>query len=126
MTEDHDYEAIYRELLVAINRHDADAVAASFAEDGVVIDFSDPSVVHRGRAAVAAVARSVYEAFPDVTYELVSLVVGRDRLSAELLMQATPAGRTKPVEVNLCGCYVFDGDKVASEHIYIDSAQLAA
>lgn len=125
MTETYDNEAIFREMLATLNRHEGEALAEGFTEDGTVIDYTNPSVVHRGRAAIAALAQANFEALPDISFEVVSLVAGGDHLSAELLMRATPAGQSEPAEVNLCGLYVFSDGKVVSEHVYMDSAQLA-
>jgi steroid delta-isomerase-like uncharacterized protein len=58
----------------AWNAHDADAVAAVFAETAVVRDLGNPDVA-RGRDAVRERARALLAAFPDFSLERVELLV---------------------------------------------------
>lgn len=125
MTELHETEAAFPDILAALNRHDAEAVAEAFAEDGVVVNYSDPAVVHRGRAAIVELVRGTMQLLPDLKVELIDLVANENRLAAELLMRATPAGEAEPIEMQICAYYVFRDGKVVSEHVYMDSAQLS-
>lgn len=58
----------------AWNAHDADAVAAVFAETAVVRDLGSPEVA-RGRDAVRERARTLLAAFPDFSLERIELLV---------------------------------------------------
>ena len=58
----------------AWNAHDADAVAAVFAETAVVRDLGSPDVA-RGRDAVRERARTLLAAFPDFSLERIELLV---------------------------------------------------
>lgn len=51
-------QALYRELLAAWNRADAEAFAAGFAEDGAVVGFDGSEM--RGRGAIAAALAEVF------------------------------------------------------------------
>jgi steroid delta-isomerase-like uncharacterized protein len=46
-----------------INAHDAEGIAALFADDGVLVD---PGGEHRGRDAIAAYWEGFFQAFPDI------------------------------------------------------------
>ena len=56
----------------AINAHDAKAIGALYADDGV---FSEPAGEFRGRQAIVQYWERFFEAFPDLT--------GRDEFKAE-------------------------------------------
>jgi C-1 hydroxylase len=64
----------------AWNAHDADAVAAVFAEDAVVVDSGVGEV--RGREAIRARGAGMLAAFPDLRLDRRSLVVD-DRANAD-------------------------------------------
>lgn len=55
-----------------INEHDAQAIGALFADDGVLVD---PSGEYRGREAITQYWQGFFQAFPDIT--------GRDEFEAE-------------------------------------------
>jgi steroid delta-isomerase-like uncharacterized protein len=75
----------------AWNRHDPDAILATFAEGG---SYSDPASGGRlsGRA-IADYAARLFEAIPDVAFELLSVVSAADDLvAAQWLMRGTNTG----------------------------------
>jgi ketosteroid isomerase-like protein len=47
-------EDVFRDLAKTLERRDVDAVTEFFAEDAVVVDYTDPSVAYEGRPAIAA------------------------------------------------------------------------
>lgn len=125
MTQTHDIEAVFHKVHDALDRRDVDGVLEHFAEDGVVVNYSEPDVVHRGRANIGALIRSFYEVLPDLRMELLDLVWGDDRLAAELRMRATPVGASAPIEAQVCYFYSFRDGKIVSEHFYADARRLA-
>jgi uncharacterized protein (TIGR02246 family) len=58
--------AVYRQLLEAWNRRDADAFAAVFAEDGRCVGF-DGSMMN-GRAEIASTLRAIFDHHPTASY----------------------------------------------------------
>jgi uncharacterized protein (TIGR02246 family) len=58
--------SVYRQLLEAWNQRDADAFAATFADDGSCVGF-DGSMMN-GRAEIASTLRSIFESHPTATY----------------------------------------------------------
>lgn len=119
-------ESTFREIAAALARGDVDGIVDCFAEDATLKDFSDPTVVHSGHAEIREVVAGYVDAFDDLSLEIVDLVASEDRLSAELLLRGTPKGETDPIEMHYCLFDTFRGDKVLSEHLYVDSRQLPA
>ena len=90
----------------AWNAHDADAVAAVFAEDAIVREVGGAGEA-RGRAAVRARAAALLSAFPDLRLERIELLIDGDRHADRWVLTGThrgplfgipPTGRTVRVE----------------------------
>lgn len=75
----------------AWNAHDADAVAAVFAEDAVVREIGGAGETH-GRAAVHARAAALLTAFPDLRLERVALVIDGERHADRWVLSGTHRG----------------------------------
>jgi len=75
----------------AWNAHDADAVAAVFAEDAVVREAGTDAET-RGRAAIRERAVMLLAAFPDFRLERISLVIDGDRHADRWVMTGTHRG----------------------------------
>ena len=90
----------------AWNAHDADAVAAVFAEDAVLREAGSPTVLH-GRAAIRDRVIALLTAFPDFHLERVDLLIDGARHADRWIMTGThrgelfgipPTGRSVRVE----------------------------
>jgi steroid delta-isomerase-like uncharacterized protein len=75
----------------AWNAHDADAVAAVFAEDAVVREIGGAGE-SRGRAAVRERAVALLTAFPDLRLERVALVIDGDCHADRWVLTGTHRG----------------------------------
>ena len=75
----------------AWNAHDADAVAAVFAEDAVLREAGRPDEVC-GRAAIRSRAAALLAAFPDFRLERVVLLVDGERHADRWIMTGTHRG----------------------------------
>ena len=75
----------------AWNAHDADAVAAVFAEDAVLIEAGSPDVL-RGRAAIRERAVALLTAFPDFHLERIDLLIDGMRHADRWIMTGTHRG----------------------------------
>jgi steroid delta-isomerase-like uncharacterized protein len=75
----------------AWNAHDADAVAAVFADEAVLREAGRPEAVC-GRAAIRARAAALLTAFPDFHLERVVLLVDGDRHADRWVMTGTHRG----------------------------------
>ena len=76
--------------IAAWNAHDGDAITATFAPDGT---YEDPSVGKIPGTAVAGMAAQLWQAFPDLAFEIVSSSPLNDgRVAIEWLMTGTNRG----------------------------------
>jgi steroid delta-isomerase-like uncharacterized protein len=78
------------QYLDAWNAHDADAIVRAFACGGT---YSDPTTGEISGDAIGANAKCLWETFPDLRFEIVSLSeAGAGRVVAEWLMKGTNTG----------------------------------
>jgi steroid delta-isomerase-like uncharacterized protein len=111
----------------AWNRHDADAIAALFVEGGT---YSNP-IAGQGLTgqATADFAKGLFTAFPDASFEIVSIGdTGGGLVATQWLARGTntgpladgspPTGR--PLTVPGASFTQVEGDKIRSEHAYHD------
>ena len=116
----------------AWNGHDPDGVAACFGADGT---YQDPATGGPLRGdGIAAYARALFEGFPDVHFDIVTVVEDVDGpVAFEWLMTATntgPFGGGDPTgrEVRLPGAdfLAFDPEGIAELRGYFDVQSLLA
>jgi steroid delta-isomerase-like uncharacterized protein len=119
--------ALVDEHIQSENRHDLDAVMATFGLEARYDD--EPWDDHRiGRDAVRSYYTELMSALPDVTIEVKHRHLATDSLIVEVIIRGTHLGpwRGLPatghsLEFPLCGIYEFDRDnRLASERIYYD------
>jgi steroid delta-isomerase-like uncharacterized protein len=116
----------------AWNRHDADAVIALYAEGAT---YHNPRFDHplKGQA-IADFIKSVLTAYPDVRLEVISRGdIGGGLVATQMVLHAThtgsfmdgtpPTGRT--VAYPVASFAKIEGDKIRSEHIYLDRLKVA-
>jgi steroid delta-isomerase-like uncharacterized protein len=117
----------------AWNAHDADAVAAVFAEDAVIREVGGAGE-SSGRAAIRDRAAALMAAFPDLHLERVELVIDSDRHADRWVLTGThrgalfgiaPTGRRVRVEGAIFSRLGPDGLVVADVH-FSDVAGLLA
>jgi len=78
------------QYLDAWNAHDTDAIVRTFAKDGT---YHDPTTGVISGTAIGANAQRLWEAFPDLSFEIVSIAeCGENRVVAEWLMKGTNSG----------------------------------
>jgi steroid delta-isomerase-like uncharacterized protein len=111
----------------AWNSHDADAIVTLYAEGAT---YHTPRVDHplKGKA-LADFIKSVLTAYPDVRFEVISRGdTGGGLVATQLMLHGThtgafmdgtpPTGRT--VTYPLASFAQIEGDKIRSEHRYLD------
>ena len=78
---------IVKQYLNAWNVHDADAIVKTFAADGT---YRDPTTGEISGDAIAANAKRLWLAFPDLSFEIVNIAeTGPNRVIAEWIMRGT-------------------------------------
>jgi steroid delta-isomerase-like uncharacterized protein len=82
---------IAQQYFKAWNQHDAAAIVATFAKSGTYADPATPGLL--SGPAIGAYAQAIWEAFPDLSFEIGSVVEnGSDLVCAEWLMKGTNTG----------------------------------
>jgi len=119
--------AVVEEHIQCENRHDLDALMATFGTDARYDD--EPWGDHRtGRDGVRSYYIELMRALPDLAIEVKQWHVAAETLVVEVIIRGTHLGpwRGLPatgrrMEFPLCGIYAFDAnDRLAGERIYYD------
>lgn len=119
--------AIVDEHIACENRHDLDAVMATFGDDARYDD--EPWDDHRaGLEGVRSYYIELMRALPDLKIEVIHRHVAAESLIVEVIISGTHLGpwRGLPatgrrIQFPLCGIYTFDADdRLAGERIYYD------
>ena len=120
-------KAVVDEHIRCENRHDLDAVIATFGTDARYDD--EPWSDHRtGLDGVRSYYTELMRALPDLTIEVKHQHVGSESVVVEVTIRGTHLGpwrglpaTGRPLEFPLCGVYTFDAnDRLAGERIYYD------
>lgn len=119
---------VFQAYADAWNRHDADAIVATFADGGTYSDPMTPGPLTG--AAIGEYARGLWSAFPDLSFELARAMEGEGgTLSVEWVMRGVnggsmmglpPTGRA--IEVRGIDVAVVADGKLRSVQGYFDSA----
>ena len=119
--------AVVDEHIRCENRHDLDAVMATFGMDARYDD--EPWTDHRtGRDAVRAYYTELMRALPDLSIEVRHRHLASDSLVLEVTIRGTHLGAWRGLPATgrqmafpLCAVYTFDThDRLAGERIYYD------
>ena len=119
--------AIVDEHVRCENRHDLDAVMATFGDDARYDD--EPWADHRtGRDGVRSYYTELIRALPDLSIDVKRQHVASEGLVLEVIIRGTHLGpwrglpaTGRKLEFPLCGIYTFDAnDRLAGERIYYD------
>ncbi|HEY6119919.1 MAG TPA: ester cyclase [Pyrinomonadaceae bacterium] len=120
-------KAVVDEHIRCENRHDLDAVIATFGTDARYDD--EPWSDHRtGLDGVRSYYTELMRALPDLTIEVKHQHLGSDSVVVEVTIRGTHLGpwrglpaTGRSLEFPLCGVYTFDdNDRLAGERIYYD------
>jgi steroid delta-isomerase-like uncharacterized protein len=81
---------IAKKYFDAWNTHDADAIVKTFADNGT---YCDPTTGEISGDAISAIAKRLWDVFPDLSFEIVSIAeAGAGKVVAEWIMKGTNAG----------------------------------
>ena len=123
---------VIQHFIDAFNRHDADAVNALYAEGAT---YHTPRFDHPVKGqAIADFNKSVLTAYPDLRFEVISSGdIGGGLVATQLMLRGTHTGpfmdRTpatgRKVAYPLASFAQVEGDKIRSQHIYLDRQTVA-
>jgi steroid delta-isomerase-like uncharacterized protein len=126
-------EAVVREHIDAENRHDPDAVVASFSPTRAAYDI--PAMGKAGQPSTAEgvgdMWRAFLYAFPDVHVEAGPLLHGDDHVFVEIRMSGTqtaqfagiPSAR-RPFDTRVACLFEFQADELVRERVYMDLGEM--
>ncbi len=84
------YLDMAKKYFEAWNKHDADAIVKTFADNGT---YCDPSTGEISGDAIGTNAKHLWDVFPDLLFEIVSIAeTGSGRVAAEWIMKGTNTG----------------------------------
>jgi steroid delta-isomerase-like uncharacterized protein len=126
-------EAVVREHIAAENRHEPDAVVATFSPAKAAYDI--PAMGEAGRPPNAEAVRqmwvAVLRAFPDFHIEHAPLLHGDDHVFVEIVMSGTQAEDFAGIPANggafetrVACLYEFEDDELVRERVYMDFADI--
>jgi steroid delta-isomerase-like uncharacterized protein len=119
--------AIVEEHIACENRHDLEAVMATFGSDARYDD--EPWADHRlGRDGVRTYYTELLLALPDLKIDVIGRHVASESVIVEVVISGTHLGAWRGLPATgrrlqfpLCGIYEFDdNDRLAAERIYYD------
>lgn len=112
-------DAVVSGMFEAFNRHDAEAVAAFYAEDGTLMspEMCEPIV---GREAVAANYRALFTEIPDVQDTILDMIVHDDRVAVQFVARSELEGAA--FELPIAAILVVRDGLVVSDVAYFDAA----
>ena len=115
-----------KQYLDAWNAHDADGIVKTFVTDGT---YCDPTVGKISGDEIAANAKRLWSAFPDLSFDIVSMAeIEADKVVAEWIMKGTNSGPFQGLpatnrEISLPGVDVIEirADGIKSVKGYFDT-----
>jgi predicted ester cyclase len=125
-----DLRQVVERHIASFNARDEDAFP--WVDD---IEFVAPGASMRGREEVLGFMRGFWEAFPDARVEAARVIEAGSSGAGEGTFMGThtgvlrtPNGEVPPtekrVEFRWCALYEIDGDRMRTEHLYFDQAEL--
>ena len=123
-------EALVREHMEAENRHDFEAVMATFARPRY--ELVGTHRVYDGDAEVRQYFKESRAIFPDQRNELIAMHHADGAVVVEFWLMGThlgPIGGFEPTgkafRCRMCALFLFDADKLVGERIYFDAGTIA-
>ena len=83
-------EATVRAKFESVNRHDLDAIVASYAQDAVLIA-PDMCAPRRGRSEVKRTYTSIFSSFPHIQAELLEVIAQGEHVAARVMLRSNDA-----------------------------------
>ncbi len=120
-----------RKYAAAWNAHDIERVMTYFTDDATYEDVA-LGLVNTGKPQIREFARSMFDATPDINFEVVSLIVAGDRIASEWGMTGTQTGPSmtglpstgKPFSIRGASVGELAGDKIKRNSDYWNLASL--
>lgn len=117
------------DLTAAFNRHDPDAVAAYYAEDGILADWGGGRYVV-GRAAIRDFIAGTFTSSPDACLELTGFIAQGGRFADECFLSGTHTGDSpgmpatnRPYCIHVAGIGEVVHRRIVQHSVYWNAAE---
>ena len=119
-----------RQMVAYLSSHNVAGMLSCFDEDMEWLDVP-MEASYRGKAEISAFLDSLFDAFPDLDYELTHLVTRGDSVVAQFRMRGTHQntfyglpGTQAVVEIPCLSMITMRDGKMLSDHCYFDNAMI--
>jgi len=108
---------VVERLFDAFNRHDADALAALYASDTVLISPDRPAPL-RGPAEVRGVYAELFAQFPDIHDRVVGVTAQDGRAAVEFVSTGCAADHSQCIELPIATVLTFREERIVRDISY--------
>lgn len=126
----HQNKRLWQKHVLAENRRSIEGLLDTLCDEPVYTIMATGEE-HRGREAVAAFYRGLFEAVPDATFDLVSAFVAAEGVVEESVLRGTHRGKWmgveatgRPIELPLTIVFPIEDGQILGERMYFDMATL--
>ncbi len=127
--EERNSESV-RQMVSYLNSHNVAGMLSCFDDDMEWLDVP-MEASYRGKAEIAAFLDSLFDAFPDLDYQLTRMVTRGDNVVAQFQMHGTHQstfyglpGTQATVEIPCLSMITMRNGKLLSDHCYFDNAMI--
>ena len=108
---------VVERLFDAFNRHDADALAALYTSDAVLISPDHSAPLH-GAAGVRSVYAELFAQFPDIRDRVVGIIAQDDHAAVEFVSTGCMADHVQCLELPIATVLTLRGGRIARDVSY--------
>jgi len=126
----HANKRLWQKHVIAENRRSVEGLLDTLSDEPVY-QIMATGETHRGKDAVAAFYRGLFEAMPDVTFELQGQFIGEEGVVEESVLVGTHTGPLfgipatgRPVRLPLTIVFPMQEGEILGERIYFDMETL--
>jgi len=126
----HANKRLWQKHVIAENRRSVEGLLDTLSDEPVY-QIMATGETHRGKDAVAAFYRGLFEAMPDVTFELQGQFIGEEGVAEESVLVGTHTGPLfgipatgRPVRLPLTIVFPMQEGEILGERIYFDMKTL--
>jgi steroid delta-isomerase-like uncharacterized protein len=113
-------KAVVEKRFAAVRRHDVEAIVALYAKDAVE---TSPAFCRdrTGPEGARQTYAELFQAFPDITDDVVAYVVDGDRVAVQFVARSRRADGTFAFEVPLANFLTVRNGRIARDETYFDT-----
>ena len=113
--------AVVQAIFEAFNEHNWDKMLSYYSEEAVFVDPSFTNPVSDLKI-IAVHYQEMYQLFPDIKDEIISITAASDRVVVEFISTGTAANREKST-LPICTVFTLSNGKVVQDATYYDHSK---